>query len=336
MNYSKNNKRIGEQYRLRIKMTGPKVGEAKLSASDFAEIIKRTQQAVKRVGQVLYGQESGGRGRKKKDIEDLCEFFLVAWEKGSAEAILELAQPPAQLNLFGYIGEESLKIFLTGMESISQGSLEQSKLPSGFDMGVLQACNALSKVLDHGIDEITFHSENGKPAEFTAFTKKTRDCLNQLLGEPIDLGHFLKVGRLEVISGHGGLTGRLREADGTRWTCHFKEDHIDILPETWMHNVKMSGRAIVEEGKENIFEVDSILITDEKIGEGSDVIGGQSFWKSIPLEELMEKQLVSPTDDLDEISSLWPADDNPDDLFQYVLSERVNRRTLSQGNEKGQ
>lgn len=35
------------------------------------------------------------------------------------------------------------------------------------------------------------------------------------------------------------------------------------------------------------------------------------FWKPIPLEELAEQQGVSAVSDLDEISALWPADDDP-------------------------
>jgi len=79
--------------KLIIRVTGPSVGEARLAASDLAEIIRRTQQALQRVGQVLYGQESLGKGRKKKDIEELCQLFVVAWEKGSSIVSLELARP---------------------------------------------------------------------------------------------------------------------------------------------------------------------------------------------------------------------------------------------------
>lgn len=61
--------------KLMIKVAGPKVGEARLAASDLAEIVRRTQQALQRIGQVLYGQESLGRGRKKRDIEELCQFL---------------------------------------------------------------------------------------------------------------------------------------------------------------------------------------------------------------------------------------------------------------------
>jgi len=55
---------------------------------------------------------------------------------------------------------------------------------------------------------------------------------------------------------------------------------------------------------------------------------GADFWKSIPLEELAEQQGVSAASDLDEISALWPADDDPDQLLHHILSERTERRKL--------
>jgi len=52
------------------------------------------------------------------------------------------------------------------------------------------------------------------------------------------------------------------------------------------------------------------------------------FWKSIPLEELAEQQAVSAVSHLDEISALWPADDDPDELLRHILLERTERREL--------
>jgi hypothetical protein len=46
------------------------------------------------------------------------------------------------------------------------------------------------------------------------------------------------------------------------------------------------------------------------------------------LNQLIEQQQVSPIDDLDEVSRLWPADDDPDLLLEYVLNERTERRQL--------
>lgn len=46
------------------------------------------------------------------------------------------------------------------------------------------------------------------------------------------------------------------------------------------------------------------------------------------LSQLIEQQQVSPVNDLDELSRLWPADDDPDLLLEYVLNERTERRKL--------
>lgn len=114
--------KISPPPRFYVKMNGPKVGKAKLSVSDLAEIIRRTEQALKQIGQVLYGQESYGKGRKKKDIEQQCELFLVGWEEGSAIAALELGPQPEQMELYGFVGEESLKSLMTGMEIMAAES----------------------------------------------------------------------------------------------------------------------------------------------------------------------------------------------------------------------
>lgn len=46
------------------------------------------------------------------------------------------------------------------------------------------------------------------------------------------------------------------------------------------------------------------------------------------LDELIREQGVSPVSDLDEISDLWPANDDPDVLLRYILEERGERRRL--------
>ena len=46
------------------------------------------------------------------------------------------------------------------------------------------------------------------------------------------------------------------------------------------------------------------------------------------LDELIRQQGVAPVYDLDELSDLWPAKDDPDDLMRYVLEERAERRRL--------
>jgi hypothetical protein len=43
------------------------------------------------------------------------------------------------------------------------------------------------------------------------------------------------------------------------------------------------------------------------------------------LSRLIAEQGVTPIEDLDELAALWPADDDPDGLMNFVLSERQAR-----------
>jgi len=316
-----------------IRVKGPRVGKARLSVNDFSEIIHRTQQALKRIGQVLYGQSSVGKGRKKGEIEELCEIFLVGWEPGSAMATLELAEPPPQLTLFGYIGEKSFEAFIRGMEELRKGTDTDSRetIPAGFDAGVLQTCDSLGKVLEHGIDCIEFEPRKELALPFVAFDRALRDRVRELLGKPVDQRQVEKIGRLEVLDGHVGLKGRLWEADGTKWVCIFEPKHLELLPDIWLQTVKLIGEAIIEPGKERTLKVESILRLEEEIGEPEISMEVTSFWSSLSLEELAEQQGVLPVDDLDEISALWPMDDDPDELLGYLSSERSARRRVSSG-----
>jgi hypothetical protein len=47
---------------------------------------------------------------------------------------------------------------------------------------------------------------------------------------------------------------------------------------------------------------------------------------SIPLENLVVQQSVTPITDIDELSVLWPVDDDPDDLLSHILFERAQRQ----------
>ena len=57
-----------------------------------------------------------------------------------------------------------------------------------------------------------------------------------------------------------------------------------------------------------------------------------SFWSSLSLSELAEAQGVVPVEDLEGMSGLWPADDNPDDVLAHVLAERAARRQAAGSN----
>lgn len=49
---------------------------------------------------------------------------------------------------------------------------------------------------------------------------------------------------------------------------------------------------------------------------------------AILLRELISQQGVGPVEDLNELSDLWPTDDDPDLLLLHVLEERAARRGI--------
>ncbi len=65
------------------------------------------------------------------------------------------------------------------------------------------------------------------------------------------------------------------------------------------------------------------------MGESNEKGEGRSFWHSASLEELAEEQGTEVVSDLDSIAALWPADDDPDALLDFVQRDRSERRTAA-------
>ena len=52
---------------------------------------------------------------------------------------------------------------------------------------------------------------------------------------------------------------------------------------------------------------------------------------ALSLKELAEQQGVTPVENLDDVGSLWPVDDDPDELLRFILRERRARRRVRRG-----
>ena len=52
----------------------------------------------------------------------------------------------------------------------------------------------------------------------------------------------------------------------------------------------------------------------------------RSLWQTISLDELAEQQGITAIQNLEEISELWPVDDDPDEFLRFILNERQARR----------
>ena len=56
---------------------------------------------------------------------------------------------------------------------------------------------------------------------------------------------------------------------------------------------------------------------------------GGSFWQTVSLDDLAEKQGTAVVSELDSIAALWPVDDDPDALLDFILHERHERRRVA-------
>ena len=71
-----------------------------------------------------------------------------------------------------------------------------------------------------------------------------------------------------MLNGHDTLTGALWEADRTRWTCYFKPEYLELLPEAWLKTVTVVGEAVLDErSRVGKLTVDTILIQEEALFE---------------------------------------------------------------------
>ncbi len=103
-----------------------------------------------------------------------------------------------------------------------------------------------------------------------------------------DMVPSAKIGRLEEVNGHRRLTGKLWEANGTQWTCHFRPEHAVLLSGAWRHTVQLTGHPIVEEDEEHALQVETIIILDKNIDKNIEQSESEAFWLTLSLEELAE------------------------------------------------
>jgi hypothetical protein len=316
--------------KLSITLKGPRVGSGRAAVRELTAILQRLEQALKRIGQVLYGERSLGPGRKRRDIEELCSLYLVSWSEGSAVAGVELPEPN-QYDLFGHVGRESLNKLLTGLDALGKEN-EPEQLPSGFDIGVLETLEAFGRIHDHGISSITFRSSVTPREASIVYSPRVRERVRQLLTRPHATDQVARTGRLEAVDGRTGLRAGLFTPDGARWQCDLQVDQLDHLREGWMRRVTVVGPGTFDETRrQGRIRVVSLVVHETGTEETFFGEAGASFWNSHSLEELVEQQQVEPVSDLDSLAASWPEDEAFDDALAELLEDRAERRPKARG-----
>ena len=116
-----------------------------------------------------------------REVEAACRLYLVSWAGGSAIVGFDIAEPPAEIAGLAHLGEQSLDHLTAGLAQIAAAEPSQISLPKGFDEGVLESCAALGKLLEHGIDTMTFTEPSRGLSPSVCYDRSMRDRVQVLV-----------------------------------------------------------------------------------------------------------------------------------------------------------
>ena len=177
---------------LEVRLTGPAVGPGRLAARDLADLARLLDLAVLRVARILYRAGGRGAGARSRDVEAACRLYLVSWSEGSAVAGFDLAQPQARAPGLQDIGQRSVHHFVGGLSRMAVEEPIETPLPEGFDKGVLETCTALGKLLDHGIETLSFFEPSRRQAPLACYDLSLRRRIRAVLDREHVLAHRAK------------------------------------------------------------------------------------------------------------------------------------------------
>lgn len=173
-----------------IHLEGPAVTRNRMPLRDLMLFSQQLQTAVDRIGRLLLGQSTSVQpGRKPSQIEQACTLEIVEIRGGSLTMVCDLPEErqDSLLEDLGEeedLGEQALISFVQGIEAIS--SQHYSYMPKGYDKGVLLALRESGKLLDHGIERITFDLQTPKGHWGPAYTPETHARVVARIQAPVE------------------------------------------------------------------------------------------------------------------------------------------------------
>jgi hypothetical protein len=177
-------------------------------------------QAVLRVARILCRALGRGAGPRGRDLEAACRLYLVSWSEGSAVAVagFDLAQPQAPS--LHDIGQRSLHHFVAGLSRIAAEEPLGTPLPEGFDEGVLETCKALGKLLDHGIETLSFFEPSRRQHPSACYDLSVRRRIRTVLDRERVLAHRARTEaarRMPISRMEPGTGGAPPEIESSFW-----------------------------------------------------------------------------------------------------------------------
>ncbi|MDQ2807533.1 MAG: OB-fold nucleic acid binding domain-containing protein [Chloroflexota bacterium] len=304
-----------------IHLDGPAVRQHRVALQDIAVLGQQLQTALNRVARILLGQQASNQpGPLPAEIEQACTLELVALRGGSIELVCDL---PAQrqLSFDNDLGEEALMLLVQGLES---AGIPHAPLPRGYDQGVVMALRDSGKLLDRGIDQITYqlHSRSGK---WTArYTPAIRSGLILRAQEPIEQQQTIE-GRLvmgDFQAKH--FRCKVQLPSGRAITCTFDETQQDSVLRALRQWVRVSGIAVERDGELQTLRIERI----EVLRSVAPIIAAErqshNFFGEHPtIEQLAAEQGVTPVQNAATmLGNFWPADETTSEFLATLRSWR--------------
>lgn len=241
---------------MEVKIEGQEVKKGRIEITTFTDIVTGIYQGLRRVALNSLGRTARDtRGRYPHKIEELCQFAISGWRRGSVEITLEAIQP-RQLDFYDDI-EPAITLFIKGISNLPKST---TVLPSGFDPNVITALERVTSNLStkKGVSHLTFSKQvNGKPITavieprlrpiLSNFLKRTQETETKIEGK------FYQVNLRQQ-------TAILETFKKENIPCYFDENNEMQIIDGLTHPVRVYGKGETDIMTKRITHLDVKLI----------------------------------------------------------------------------
>ena len=305
-----------------IHFEGPLVKKHRIPLPELVSFLQNLQSGIERVALLITGALTSERsGRKPGDITQQCTLDIIEVGKGSITVTCDLAQSD-QYEKFDNIGERSVTAFLKGITAIGK---DTEALPSGYDRGVFKSLYDSGRVFSHGIQSVSFDFKTRIQHIKVKYTEEKYHFLEALLRATSENVRTLEGRLLMGDFKESGLRCRLHPPVGNPINCEFDELLKKEIYRALIRYVRISGVSSEEEGIIRKFLIKNLEILpfdEQPILADS---GKNSFYEtSVTIEQLAEKQKVSPVTDFNGLlGTFWPDGESVDEFLATVRHWRT-------------
>jgi hypothetical protein len=198
-------------------------------------------------------------------------------------------------------------------------------MPRGYDEGVLLALREGGKLLDHGIETITFELRTRKGRWVSRYTREVHTRIVSRIQGPIENRRTIEGRLLMGDFKEMAFRCRVHPPIGKPIACLFDEVQKDAVLAAMTRYVRLVGEATEAEGEILSLKIGDIEVLDRDVeAEERGEKGAVFFESKTDLESLAAQQGVSAVSDFDSLlGDFWPEEESAD---QFIASVREWRR----------